>query len=70
MKPSKKQSMLLHRYFNKILGYGNKCQCKRQGNIQNFTDNIIEFYCRWCSKRWGFEPKIKPTDMMVASLGI
>ena len=58
MKATKRQTQLLHKYFNKVLGYGNKCQCGRQATIQNVTDNIIEFYCIRCNKTWGFEPKI------------
>ncbi len=64
MKPTKQQAKLMHKYFNKVLGYGNRCHCSRQASIQNITDNIVEFYCRYCNKRWGFESKITLFKMM------
>ena len=57
MKPPKRQTQLLHKYFNKVLGYGNKCQCTKQGEIKNVTENLVEFYCKRCKRRWGFEIK-------------
>ncbi len=64
MKPTRRQIQLFHKYFNKVLGYGNKCQCGKQGAIQNVTDNIIEFYCKRCNKRWGFEAKISLKEII------
>ncbi len=54
----------MHKYFNKVLGYGNKCNCTRQANIQNMTGSLVSFYCINCRKGWGFESKIKLDQMM------
>lgn len=64
MKPSRRQTQLLHKYFNKILGYGNKCQCRKQASIQNITENLVEFYCKRCNRTWGFELKITLTELI------
>ncbi len=64
MKPTKRQTQLFHKYFNKVLGYGNKCQCGKQATICNITDYIIEFHCTRCNKTWGFEPKISPEEII------
>jgi len=55
---------MMHKYFNKVLGYGNKCQCTRQAAIQNITGSLVSFHCRYCSKGWGFESKVTLEKMM------
>lgn len=64
MKPTKIQTQLFHKYFNHVLGYGNKCHCRKQGTIQNVTENVIEFYCKVCKKTWGFETKISLKEII------
>jgi len=64
MKPTKQQAKLMHKYFNKVLGYGNKCNCTKQASIQNMTGSLVSFYCRYCRKGWGFESKITIDKMM------
>ena len=70
MEPTKQQAKMMHKYFNKVLGYGNKCQCTRQGSIQNMTGDVVEFYCRYCRKGWRFKSKIKLDQMMEKVLKI
>lgn len=64
MKPSRRQTQLLHKYFNKILGYGNKCQCRKQASIQNITENLVEFHCKRCKRTWGFELKMTLSELI------
>ena len=70
MKPTKQQAKMIHKYFNKVLGYGNKCDCTKQASIQNITGSLVEFYCRYCDKRWEFESKIKLDQMMSKVLNL
>ena len=70
MKPTKQQAKMLHKYFNKVLGYGNKCQCTKQASIRNMTGDVVEFYCRYCQKGWAFESKIKLDQMMSKVLNL
>jgi len=61
---------MMHKYFNLVLGYGNKCHCTRQASIQNMAGTLVEFRCRYCRKGWGFESKIKLEKMMEKVLNI
>lgn len=67
---SKAQSMKLHVYFTKILGYGNKCQkCHVQGQITVINKNSVSFHCLRCKLNWTFETKEKVGDLILKTFG-
>lgn len=67
MKPTNIEAKALHKYFKKILGYGNNCKCGTQGTIKIITKNLIEFKCKKCYSGWAFDSKITVKTMITHS---
>jgi len=65
------QATLAHKYFDKVLGYGNKCiNCNEKGKITVISINSVGFRCLHCKINWSFETKERIPDLLLKTIGI
>jgi len=65
------QATLAHKYFDKVLGYGNKCvSCHDKGKITMISNHSVGFHCVKCKIDWTFETKEQIPDLLLKTIGI
>lgn len=71
MKPTQGQTQKIHIYFNKVLGYGNKCsKCHKQGKMTMISADTVTFSCSPCKNNWNFQSGVPIKDMIICTFGI